>query len=274
MKVGVFDSGLGGLTIFRSMVEIAPQYDYLYLGDSARTPYGNRSFASILQFTREAVEYLFVQNCQIVILACNTASAKALRTLQQEYLPQHYPNRRILGVIRPSVEALSNHSLHDPNSSNTVAIWGTKGTISSQSYPIELSHLAPQLKVIQQACPLLVPLIENQETQHVGFEYFVEQYWKQTLLKGTPSHLLLACTHYPLALHSIQKHIGNTVHILTQGRIVAESWKEYLQRHPEWEGKLSQNGTQEFTTTEDPKFFMSQAKLFLKKDITATKVLL
>lgn len=269
--MGVFDSGLGGLTILRGLLSSVPDCTYLYLGDTARTPYGNRSFDSILKFTQEAVDYLFKQNCQVVLLACNTASAKALRTLQQNYLPKNFPERRILGVIRPSAEALASQF----SSPATVAVWGTTGTIRSDSYALELKKLAPHLSLIQQACPLLVPLIEAQEDKTPGCQFFIEKYWQETLLQNQNiKALLLGCTHYPLLKEEIQKITGPGVKILDQGEIIGKSWKTYLSRHPEHRDKLDKTSQFQLQTTDRPQLFEELAqRILLSSPHTSTQTI-
>lgn len=267
MRIGVFDSGLGGLTVLRSLIAAEPNYDYLYLGDTARTPYGNRSFESILRFTWEAVDYLFEQDCQIIILACNTASAKALRTLQQKYLPQKYPDRRILGVIRPSAEYLANlysQQIHLNSEPIHAAIWATSGTVRSQSYELELQKLAPNLPLVQQACPMLVPLIENGEENSHASAYFIDNYWKATLAQDPQVNtLLLGCTHYPLMNDQIKTHVGSNVTVLDQGQIVGSSWNDYLARHPEHTSKLDHKKGLKLLTTDRPELFSELASRIL-----------
>ncbi len=266
MKVGVFDSGIGGLTIFKSVTQACPQYDYIYLGDNARTPYGNRSFETILNFTTQAVDTLFSLDCKIIILACNTASAKALRTIQQFYLPVKYPDRRVLGVIRPSAEKIAVEN-------QDVAIWGTQGTISSQSYPLEIEKLNPQLNVIQQACPLLVPLIENLEGDNQGSDYFIKKYWEETLAQSPKiQSILLACTHYPLLQKQIEKIIPSSVKVFNQSQFVAPAWSDYLRRHPELESCLTQNQLRNYLTTESPVLFNQLVKRLLKVSVRSKQV--
>jgi glutamate racemase len=268
MKVGVFDSGMGGLTILQAMWQNAPEYDYLYLGDNARTPYGNRSFETILKFTEEAVNYLFRQDCKIIIIACNTASAKSLRTIQQKYLPIHYPDRRVLGVIRPSVERVDSFS-----KSKTIAVWATAGTVKSESYRIELQKLVPDIKVIQQACPLLVPLIESGEFDHEGCDFFIRKYWQQTASQsGKIDVLLLACTHYPIIYQRIKNTIPKEVTVLDQGKLIGPSWKDYLRRHHELENSLSREGHISFFTTDQPENFNFLAKTFLGEVVSAERI--
>jgi glutamate racemase len=273
MKIGIFDSGFGGLTIFKSIRARLPQYDYVYLGDNARTPYGNRSFEAIFQFSKQCLDILFAQDCRLVIIACNTASAKALRTLQQKVLPVEYPDRRVLGIIRPSAEALSNRA--NTLSRSPVAIWATEGTVKSMSFPLELDKLAPGLTLIQQACPMLVPLVEAGELEGAGIEFFIEKYWQLTLAQsssGRLSALLLACTHYPLLYSKIRQLLPAEVEILVQGDIVAPSLVEYLLRHPEIESKLSRGQSQRFLTTDQSEGFDRLAKVFLGHPVLSEKV--
>jgi glutamate racemase len=228
MKIGIFDSGFGGLSIFKSIEKKLPAYDYLYLGDNARTPYGNRSFEAIYRFTQQGIEYLFSKNCQLIIIACNTASAKALRSIQQKDLPLHYPEKRVLGIIRPSVEAIA--GLINPSPESVVALWATEGTVKSNSYVLEMQKLVPQIKLVQQACPLLVPLVEAGEWDGQGLDFFIQKYWQETLQQSPQiDTLLLACTHYPLIYERIRRLLPSTLRILTQGDIVADSLKDYLQ---------------------------------------------
>ena len=264
--VGVFDSGIGGLTILEALREWAPGYDYLYLGDNARTPYGTRSFETILQFTREAVDYLFRQGCPVIIIACNTASAKALRTLQQTYLPGHYPHRRILGILRPAVEEL-------PKRCRTAAIWGTPGTIQSNSYAIELEKQDASLQWVQQACPLLVPLVENGEWDNEGSAYFVKKYWNETLSKNPAvDGLLLACTHYPFLMPTFRRVIPPEIPVFNQGEFVGPRWKDYLERHPEIASQITAQNKVRFLTTESTASFEQLAKTLAGKDLSSEKV--
>ncbi len=268
MRLGIFDSGFGGLTVYRSVQARLPQYDYLYLGDNARTPYGNRSFEAILQFTKEGVEYLFQQGCILVVIACNTASAKALRTLQEQLLPHRYPDRKLLGIIRPSAEALA----QKPKGSH-VALWATEGTVRSQSYALEMDKLSPSLFLSQLACPLLVSMVEAGELSGFGVEFFLKQYWQQTLdLDPEVQSLLLACTHYPLLYPTLRKLVPAQTEILIQGDIVAPSLESYLFRHPEIQKLLTQNGTEEFRTTDQPEGFERLGSLFLGKKVIADRV--
>lgn len=266
--IGIFDSGYGGLTILSEIRRALPQYDYIYLGDNARAPYGTRSFEIVYRFTLEAVQYLFDQGCQLVILACNTASAKALRSIQQNDLPHIDPARRVLGVIRPTVEILDKvtHNGH-------IGLLGTPGTIQSQSYTAEVAKLYPQFHVHGQACPMWVPLIENNEIDNEGTNFFVKKYINELLAQSTLiDTVILGCTHYPLLYNLIRKHLPNHIQILSQGALVADSLKDYLKRHPEMEQKCSQNGKCTYLTTESGSKFNETATLFLQDTITARQI--
>lgn len=268
MRIGIFDSGFGGLSIFRSIRARLPEYDYVYLGDNARTPYGNRSFEAIYRFTKEGVDHLFARGCKLVVIACNTASAKALRTIQQRDLPSEFPDRRVLGIIRPSAEALADFPRDRP-----VAIWATEGTVKSGSYALELEKIAPGLRLIQKACPLLVPLVEAGELAGPGIEYYIDKYWRETLeIGGPPGALLLACTHYPLLYPLIRSRIPREVDILVQGDIVAPSLADYLARHPEIESALSRGATQRFLTTDQTEGFDRLSETFLGHRVESERV--
>ncbi len=263
--IGVFDSGYGGLTILKELKHTLPQYDYIYLGDNARAPYGPRSYDTVYQYTLEAVNWFFNQGCSLVILACNTASAKALRTIQQKDLPKMTPDKRVLGVIRPTTEILGNFS-----NTHQVGILGTLGTIQSDSYPIELAKFFPDLKVFQQACPLWVPLIENGEQDKPGADYFVKSYLDQLFSQSADiDTLLLACTHYPLLADKIRAYMPKGVNIVTQGAIVAKSLAKYLESHPDLAQKCSQSGQLSFYTTDNPQAFELQASTFFGQKIAA-----
>jgi glutamate racemase len=263
--IGVFDSGYGGLTILKELKQTLPQYDYLYLGDNARAPYGPRSYDTVYQYTLEAVNWFFNQGCSLVILACNTASAKALRTIQQKDLPKMAPDKRVLGVIRPTTEILGNFS-----TTHQVGILGTLGTIQSDSYPIELAKFFPELKVFQQACPLWVPLIENGEQDKPGADYFVKSYLDQLFSQSADiDTLLLACTHYPLLADKIRAYMPKGVNVVTQGVIVAKSLAKYLESHPDLAQKCSQSGQLSFYTTDNPQAFELQASTFFGQKIDA-----
>jgi glutamate racemase len=280
--IGVFDSGFGGLTVLSALIERLPAYDYLYLGDSARAPYGGRSHEAVYQFTREAVEFLFDAGCPLVILACNTASARALRTLQQRHLPARRPDRRILGVVRPAAEALAGippdaipGATPPVEATGAVAVLGTTGTIASDSYRIELAKLAPRLGVIQQACPLWVPLVEAGELDGPGTEFFLRKYLDPVVAAAPrPDRILLACTHYPLLLPAIRRVVdraagGPAIAILEQGRLVADRLATWMARHPEMEMRLGRTGTRRYLTTDDPDWFAAHAAALLGRPVAA-----
>jgi glutamate racemase len=261
--IGVFDSGYGGLTVLKEIVEQLPQYDYLYLGDNARAPYGTRSFETVYQYTLQCVQWFFSQGCSLVILACNTASAKALRTIQQNDLAKMGADKRVLGVIRPTTEIIGSFS-----KTNNVGILGTSGTVQSNSYPIEIAKFYPEIKVYQQACPMWVPLIENNEYQSAGADYFVKKDIDKLLLQSTGiDTILLACTHYPLLIEKIKQFVPQGMQVLSQGKIVADSLQEYLSRRPEMEAKCSKNGQISFFTTDSTEDFDSHATNFYGKEI-------
>lgn len=266
--IGIFDSGFGGLTVFRSIVDKLPSYDYLYLGDNARSPYGDHSFETVYQYTLECVEWLFKQGCPLVILACNTASAKALRSIQQLDLPKKYPNHRVLGVIRPTAEVIGNFTTR-----KNIGVLGTRGTVNSNSYPIEINHFFPEVNVHQQSCPMWVPLIENGEHIYEGANYFVKKYIDELLEKSTEIDcILLACTHYPLLIPKIREHLPASIELLSQGEIVANSLEDYLERHPEIENKLGKNHCRKFYTSGDVETFNKHATVFLGEAISAEKM--
>jgi glutamate racemase len=266
--IGIFDSGFGGLTVFKAIAKRLPNYNYIYLGDNARSPYGDHSFDTVYQYTLQCVEWLFNQGCPLVILACNTASAKALRNIQQLDLPKKYPNNRVLGVIRPTAEVVGSMS-----SAKQVGVLGTRGTVKSESYLIEINKFFPDVKVYQQSCPMWVPLIENNEHEREGADYFVKQYLDE-LLKQSPSidTILLACTHYPLLIPKIMQYISPAVKLVSQGEIVANSLADYLGRHPEIDQRLDKQGSQEFYTTGDAQTFTQHASVFLEKEISTKQV--
>ncbi len=268
--IGVFDSGYGGLTILKAIRSQLPEYDYLYLGDNARAPYGTRSFDVVYQFTLEAVKYLFAQGCKLVILACNTASAKALRSIQQRDLPVIDPTRRVLGVIRPTVEALGELS-----STRNIGVMGTNGTVQSHSYEMEVAKLNPDFKVYSQACPMWVPLVENHEAESEGADYFVRKYVDGLLKKGPEiDTIVLACTHYPILYPKIRDAVPEHIKIVTQGEIVARSLADYLRRHPEMERRCSKGGTCRYLTTEDPDKFTDLARIFLQEPVAVRHIAL
>jgi len=267
-SIGVFDSGFGGLTVFKSIAEKLPNYNYIYLGDNARSPYGDHSFETVYQYTLECVEWLFAQGCPLVILACNTASAKALRSIQQLDLPKKYPNNRVLGVIRPTAEVIGNFT-----KTENIGVMGTRGTINSNSYPIEISHFFPTLKVHQQSCPMWVPIIENGEHLGEGADFFVKEYVQQLLEKSSDIDcILLACTHYPLLIPKIQQQLPKHIKVLLQGEIVANSLADYLQRHTEIENKLAKQAKKTFYTSGDVNTFNAHASVFLGEEIEAQKM--
>ncbi len=268
--IGIFDSGYGGLTIYSEIKKLLPEYDYIYLGDNARTPYGTRSFDVVYEFTRQSVRYLFSRGCQLVILACNTASAKALRTIQQVDLPQWDPNRRVLGIIRPTVECIGNVT-----ESRHVGVLATEGTIKSLSYPLEIRKLFPDIEVTGEACPLWVPLVENNEVDSEGTDYFVKRHVDNLLSRDTLiDTIILGCTHYPMLFNKIQQYTPNDVKILTQGAAVAASLKDYLYRHPEMDNLCTKGGETIFCTTETDGKFGEQASLFLQQKIQVKTVTL
>ena len=261
--IGVFDSGYGGLTVLREFVDRLPQYDYLYLGDNARSPYGTRSFETVYRYTLQCVTWLLKQNCPLIILACNTASAKALRTIQQKDLQSLNPDARILGVIRPTTEVIGKFT-----SSNSIGILATNGTVQSESYLIEIGKFFPGVKIEQEACPMWVPLVENNEHQKEGADYFIQKHISNILSRNKEiDTLLLACTHYPLLKEKIEKYLPANVKLLSQGEIVAESLKDYLGRHPEIENKISKNGSRVFYTTDDPDDFDNKAMIFFGEKV-------
>jgi len=276
MRIGIFDSGFGGLTIFKSIRARLPGYDYFYLGDNARTPYGNRSFEAIYKFTKEGLDALFERDCKLVIIACNTASATALRTIQQKVMPVERPDRKVLGIIRPSAEALAAKTrAHNPGAA--VALWATEGTVKSGSFTMELEKLAPGLALIQQACPLLVPMVEAGEIEGPGIDHYIRKYWQATLAQAGANGLsidalLLACTHYPLLYPRIRALVPPKVEVLVQGDIVAPSLADYLTRHPEVENALSRGGSQAYLTTDQTEGFDRLAAVFLGHLVVSEKI--
>lgn len=261
--IGIFDSGIGGLTIFDSIIKKLPGYDYIYLGDNARNPYGSRSFEVVYSFTLQAVRKMFDMGCHLVILACNTASAKALRTIQQKDLPVLDPSRRVLGVIRPSIEAINEFTR-----TKHIGVLGTEGTVSSDSYPIEIKKLFPDIVTVQEACPMWVQLVENNELNNAGTDYFVGKNIQNLLAKDSMiDNLILGCTHYPLLINTIRKFVPDHIRIVSQGEIVADSLSDYLNRHPEIAEKCSKGGTLKFYTTESPFIFQKKSSIFLNREI-------
>ncbi len=261
--IGVFDSGYGGLTVLKEITAKLPQYDYIYLGDNARSPYGNRSFETVYEYTLQCVKWFFSQGCPLIILACNTASAKALRSIQQNDLPKIGASKRVLGVIRPTTEVIGKFT-----KTGNVAILATNGTVISNSYPIEIEKFYPCLKVFQEACPMWVPLVENNEYNSPGADYFIQKNINNLLKQSADiDTILLACTHYPLLMEKIKKAVPPHVTILSQGEIVARSLENYLQNHGEMEQKCSKNGQISFFTTDSPEDFDNHAAVFYGKQV-------
>lgn len=266
--IGVFDSGYGGLTILHGIRQLLPDYDYIYLGDNARAPYGSRSFDVVYQFTRQAVMKLFESGCQLVILGCNTASAKALRSIQQNDLPKLDPQRRVLGVIRPTAEVIGKltHSRH-------VGVLATEGTIKSHSYKLEIQKLWNDVTVTGIPCPLWVPIIENNEADTPGADYFVKKRI-DLILERDPQidTLILGCTHYPILMPKIRKHVPENVQIVAQGEYVAESLQDYLRRHLDMEQRCTKHGTVRYLTTENPEKFKENAQIFIHEEVNVEHV--
>jgi len=268
--IGIFDSGYGGLTVLRQIRQLMPQYDYLYLGDNARAPYGTRSFEVVYEFTLQAVRRLFDMGCPLVVLACNTASAKALRTIQQRDLPQIDASRRVLGVIRPTAECVG-----DISKTRHIGIFATPGTIRSQTYDIEIGKLHPDITVTGQSCPMWVPLIENGEFNSDGADFFVQKYIDQLLSRDADiDTIILGCTHYPLLYDKIRRHTPKHIQLIPQGEYVARSLADYFRRHPEMEGRITQNEGIRFLTTEQPSQFNDNAAMFLGESINAEHAVL
>ena len=268
--IGVFDSGYGGLTILDKIREVLPEYDYIYLGDNARAPYGTRSFEVVYEFTRQAVNKLFDMGCHLVILACNTASAKALRSIQMNDLPSIDPARRVLGVIRPTVECVGEISKNQH-----IGVLATAGTIKSESYPLEIHKLFPEIQVSGTACPMWVSLVENNESQDEGADYFIRKYINQLLSKDPQiDTVILGCTHFPILLPKIRQYIPEHISVIAQGEYVAESLKDYLKRHPEMDAKCTKNGNCQFYTTEAEEKFSEAASTFLKQQISVKHITL
>ncbi len=269
-KIGIFDSGYGGLTVFQSIRQQLPQYDYIYLGDNARAPYGTRSFDIVYEYTLQAVRKLFDMGAELIILACNTASAKALRNIQQKDLPLISNQKRVLGIIRPSAEIIGQYS-----KSGHVGILGTQGTVDSNSYPIEIGKIWPAVSVHQQACPMWVPIVENNEYNNDGADYFVKKYIDQLLSQSAQiDTIMLACTHFPMLLKKIRRYVPAQVQVLCQGDIVASSLANYLTRHADMEHNLSKNGTVQFFTTENAAKFCDTAKIFFSGELYVEKIVL
>ena len=266
--IGVFDSGYGGRTILSKIREILPEYDYIYLGDNARAPYGTRSFEVVYAFTLQAVTRLFEMGCHLVILACNTASAKALRSIQINDLPHLDSARRVLGVIRPTVECIGNITR-----SRHVGVLATSGTIKSESYPLEIRKLFPDIKVSGEACPLWVSLVENNEALGDGTDYFIRKYINELLAKDREiDTAILGCTHYPILLPKIQRYMPAGITIVSQGQLVADSLKDYLHRHPEIDIKCTRGGKCTYYTTEAEEKFIESASIFLNEAITVRRI--
>ena len=268
--IGIFDSGYGGLTILHGIRQLLPQYDYLYLGDNARAPYGTRSFDVVYEFTRQAVIRLFEMGCHLIILGCNTASAKALRSIQENDLPKLDPKRRVLGIIRPTAEIIGSitHTRH-------VGIFATEGTIKSESYNLEIHKLFPDITVSGVACPFWVPLVEYNEADSPGADYFVKKRIDQLMrLDADIDTIILGCTHYPLLLPKIHKYMPRGIRIISQGEYVADSLKNYFQRHPEIEQRCIKGGQVHYLTTENPEKFKEQAQIFLHEPVEVENVVL
>lgn len=268
--IGVFDSGYGGLTILDKIREVLPEYDYIYLGDNARAPYGTRSFEVVYEFTRQAISKLFDMGCHLVILACNTASAKALRSIQMNDLPNIDPARRVLGVIRPTVECIGNITQNQH-----IGILATAGTVKSESYPLEIHKLFPDIRVSGVACPMWVSLVENNESQNEGADYFIRKYIDQLLTKDPLiDTVILGCTHFPILLPKIRQYIPEHISVISQGEYVAQSLKDYLRRHPEMDAKCTKNGNCSFYTTEAEEKFTESASTFLQQQIRVKHITL
>jgi glutamate racemase len=266
--IGIFDSGYGGLTILTHIREVMPEYDYLYLGDNARTPYGTRSFQVVYEFTLQCVTKLFEMGCRLVILARNTASAKALRNIQQNDIPLIAPDRRVLGIIRPTAECVG-----DITKTRHVGLLATPGTVKSLSYPLEIKKLFPEIKVVGEACPIWVPLVENNEADSDGTDYFVKRHIDNLLAKDDKiDTIILGCTHYPLLYNKIRKYVPEHIEIITQGEYVATSLRSYLDRHPDMDSRCTKNGTCKYLTTEDTNIFLPAASIFLHESINAETV--
>lgn len=268
--IGVFDSGYGGLTVLAEIQALMPEYDYCYLGDNSRAPYGSRSFDVVYEFTKQAVQTLFDMGCNLVILACNTASAKALRSIQQNDLPKMNPEKRVLGVIRPTAEIVGTIT-----KSRHVGILGTIGTIQSESYPIEIEKFFPDVQVTGEACPMWVPLVENREYDKEGADYFIKENLDHLFSKDPLiDTLILGCTHYPLLLNKIKQFLPAGVQVISQGNYIAHSLQDYLYRHPEMDRVCTKNGTTRYLTTESPQKFSEAATIFLNKEIDVERIVL
>ena len=266
--IGIFDSGYGGLTILHGLRQLLPQYDYMYLGDNARAPYGSRSFEVVYKFTRQAVLKLFSMGCHLVILGCNTASAKALRSIQQRDIPELDPTRRVLGIIRPTAEVIGNIT-----KSNHVGLLATEGTIKSQSYDLEIAKLWPDIKVSGVACPLWAAIVEANEADSPGADYFVKKRIEQLMRKDADiDTIILGCTHYPLLMNSIVKNLPDGVRVVPQGMYVAEGLKNYLKRHQDVDKMITQGGTCQYLTTESEEKFKESAQISLHEKVEVKHV--
>jgi len=270
--IGVFDSGYGGLTVLRELVRAMPAYDFLYLGDNARTPYGTRSFDVVYQYSLQAVRYLLSRNCPLVIIACNTASAKALKNIQVLDLPHLAPGRRVLGVIRPSVQKAA-----ELTRNGQVGVLGTVGTVTSESYPLELQKWSDGkiISTVQEACPMWVPIVENDEIGTDGADFFIRKNIENIMRKNSSlDTLILGCTHYPLLIDSIRKYVPEHIAIIEQGRIISEKLVDYLRRRPEFDEQISRNGDVRYETTEQPAVFESKAAVFMGRPVKAEQIFL
>ena len=261
--IGVFDSGYGGLTVFKEIIKKLPQYDYIYLGDNARVPYGNRSYETVYHYTLECVNHLFDKGCRLVVLACNTASAKALRTIQQNDLPKLEQMHRVLGVIRPTAEIVGEYT-----QTKQVGIFATSGTVESQSYPMEIEKFFPDIQVFQQACPMWVPLVENNEHESAGADFFIKKCVDSLMSQSSRiDAIILGCTHYPLLVDKIRQYLPSGINVISQGEIVADSLADYLLRHPEIEHLCTESGQRSFFTTESEEQFEQKAGVFFGEAI-------
>lgn len=266
--IGIFDSGYGGLSIMKEIVSLLPDYDYVYLGDNARVPYGSRSFETVFQFTWQCVKHLLESGCPLVIVACNTASAKALRTIQQKMLPMYFPDRKVLGVIRPTTEIVGQYT-----DTNEVGVFATQGTVASDSYPLEIKKFYPNIKVYQQACPLWVPLVEHNEYLDLGADFFVEKYVNELLDKSSDiDTIILGCTHYPLLIDKIRQYLPDHITLISQGQIVAKSLEDYFSRHDILRSFITRSGSRYYYTTDDSVSFGIKGETFIGHPILATHI--
>lgn len=266
--IGIFDSGYGGLTVFKEILKELPQYDYIYLGDNARVPYGTRSYETVYEYTLQCVKQLFEMGCPLVILACNTASAKALRTIQQHDLPSLSEQKRVLGVIRPTTEIIGNYT-----KTKKIGILATPGTVKSQSYPIEIKRFFPDIEVFQEACPMWVPIVESNQLDHPGTPFFIKENIDKLLAQSPDiDTLVLACTHYPVLYPLIREHSPSHILIVSQGELVSASLKDYLKRHPEIDSECLKGGNISFYTTESADNFNEKAALFFEQDVQAQHI--